>query len=198
MSNKRPTRTLFVVGSAVLAAALIGGGIWGIGRLVGDSAEAGPVADDAEQDPTEDASAVEEEEDPLTLVVRFDPAEQEEPEPGEEERSWVYTPVTREGEIPRNQGIPSHEAWSEEWDEDGEPGEAIISPDAEVLCARFCAAPEHVFLDEEGRGTWELTGADFEGYLSWGPALIVEITFAEEQEGDGPREVVQVTELFSD
>lgn len=198
MSNKRPTRTLFVVGSAVLAAALIGGGIWGIGQLVGDSAEAGPVADGAEEDASEDASAAEEEEDPLTLVVRFDSEEQEEPEPGEEERSWVYTPVTREGEVPRNQGVPSHEAWAQEWEEDGEPGEAIIDPDAEVLCAKFCAAPDHVFLDEEGRGTWELTGSDFEGYLSWGPVLIVEVTFAEEQEGEGPREVVQVTELFSD
>jgi hypothetical protein len=119
--------------------------------------------------------------------------------PGTAHRSGIYlTPVTRDGEVPRNQGIPSHDAWAEQWDEDGEPGEAVIRPDAEVRCAKFCAAPEHVFLDEEGRGTWDLTGNDFVDYLTWGPVMIVEITFAEDQEGDGPREVVEVVELFSD
>lgn len=198
MSNRRPTRTLFMVGTAAMATVLIGGGIWGLTHLLGGGTEAGPVSDESEEELEEQESAEEEEEEPLTLTVRFDPSEQEEPEPGVEERSWIYTPVTREGEIPRNQGIPSHDAWSEQWEEDGEPGEAIILPDAEVLCARFCAAPEHVFLDEEGRGTWELTGNDFVDYLSWGPVMIVEITFAEEAEGDEPREVVQVTELFAD
>lgn len=75
----------------------------------------------------------------------------------------------------------------------------MISPDTEVLCAKFCAAPDHVFLDEEGRGTWELTGEDFVDYLSWGPVVIVEVTFDEESmDDDGPREIVQITELFTD
>ena len=197
MAGRRPTRTLFVAGTATMAALLIGGGIWGISHLLTQGAEADPVAEETQEDPREEASE-EEEEEPLTLVVRFDPSEQEEPEPGVEERSWVYTPVDREDEVPRNQGIPSHDAWAEQWDEAGEPGEAVILPDAEVLCARFCAAPEHVFLDEEARGTWELTGNDFVDYLAWGPVMIVEITFAEGSEGQDPREVVQVTELFAD
>lgn len=197
LSNRRPTRTLFVVGAASLAAVLIGGGAWGISQLTGGGTEAGPVADETSEE-HEDESADEEEEDPGTLVVRFDPMEQEEPEAGVEERTWRYTPVTRDDDIPRNQGIPSHEAWSEQWEEAGDPGEAVIRPDAEVKCARFCAAPDHVFLDEEARGTWDLSGSDFVGYLSWGPVMIVEVTFAEDQEGDGPREVVEVVELFSD
>lgn len=197
MSNRRPTRTLFLVGVAAMAAVLIGGGVWGISQLTGGSTEAGPVSDEISEEPEEDA-AEEEEEGPGTLVVRFDPSEQEEPEAGVEEQAWVYTPVTRDDDIPRNQGIPSHEAWAEQWDEAGDPGEAVIRPDAEVKCARFCAAPEHVFLDEEARGTWDLSGSDFVDYLSWGPVMIVEITFAEDQEGDEPREVVEVVELFSD
>ncbi|WP_017590420.1 serine/threonine-protein kinase [Nocardiopsis ganjiahuensis] len=196
MSNHRPTRTLFLAGAVTVAAVLIGGGVWGISQLTGGGTEAGPVADDISDVPEEDPA--EEEEDPGTLVVRFDPAEQEESEAGEEERAWTYTPVTREDDIPRNQGIPSHEAWAEQWEEDGDPAEAVIRPDAEVKCAKFCAAAEHVFLDEDARGTWDLTGSDFVGYLSWGPVMIVEITFAEDQEGDGPREVVKVVELFSD
>lgn len=196
MSNRRPTRTLFLVGAALMAAVLIGGGIWGISQVVGGSTEADPVADEISGEPEDEAS--EEEEEPSSLVVRFDPSEQEEPEAGAEERTWVYTPVTRDDDIPRNQGIPSHEAWSEQWDDDGETGEAVIRPDADVKCARFCAAPEHVFLDEEARGTWDLTGSDFVDYLTWGPVMIVEITFAEDQEGEGPREVVEVVELFSD
>ncbi|PWV46367.1 serine/threonine-protein kinase [Nocardiopsis sp. L17-MgMaSL7] len=196
MGNHRPTRTLFLVGAVSVAAALVGGGVWGLSQMVGDGAEADPVADEASEAPESEPAA--EEEDPGTLVVRFDPSEQAEPEAGVDERTWVYTPVTRDDEIPRNQGIPSHEAWAEQWREAGDPGEAVIRPDAEVKCARFCAAPEHVFLDEEARGTWDLSGNDFVDYLSWGPVMIVEITFAEESEGEGPREVVEVVELFSD
>jgi len=176
-------------------ALLVGGGVWGLSQAIGDGAEADPVADGSSEAPEEEPV---EEEDPGTLVVRFDPSEQAEPEPGVDERVWVYTPVTRDDEIPRNQGIPSHEAWAEQWEEAGDPGEAVIRTDAEVKCARFCAAPEHVFLDEEARGTWDLSGGDFVDYLSWGPVMIVELTFAEDQEGDGPREVVGVVELFSD
>ncbi|MBR8741924.1 protein kinase [Nocardiopsis sp. MG754419] len=196
--ERRRTRTLLVVGAAVVGAVLIGGGIWGVGRLLGGGADAGPVADDNDATPAEEVGVDEEVEQPPTLVARFDPAEQDEPEPGQDARSWVYTPVTREGEVPRGQGVPDHETWAAEWEEDGDPSEVVVRPDAEVLCAKFCAADDHVFLDEEGRGTWELTGNDFQDYLTWGPVVIVEITFAEDHEGDGPREVVQVTELFAD
>ncbi|WP_431873066.1 serine/threonine-protein kinase [Nocardiopsis eucommiae] len=195
MGDRRPTRTLFLAGSVSVAALLVGGGVWGLSQALGDGAEAGPVADGSSEAPEEEPV---EEQDPGTLVVRFDPSEQAEPEPGVRERVWVYTPVTRDDEIPRDQGIPTHEAWAEQWEEAGDPGEAVIRTDAEVKCARFCAAPEHVFLDEEGRGTWDLSGGDFVDYLTWGPVMIVEITFAEDQEGDGPREVVEVVELFSD
>lgn len=194
MSNRRPTRAVFLAAGAVLALALVGGGVWGVSRLLapeqGDALVAG-AAGEGSASPSPVA-----EEDPLTLVVRFDPAEQESPETG----PWVYTPVEREDEPVRGQGIPSHAAWAEQWDVAGEPGEAVIAPDAEVLCAKFCAAPEHLFIDEEGRGTWELTGSDFVDYLSWGPVVIVEVTFAEPAgEGDGgPREIVRVTELFTD
>ena len=128
-------------------------------------------------------------------MARFDPSEQEEPEEG----PWVYTPVDRDDTPIRGQGVPTHEAWALQWDEDGDPAEADIDPEAEVLCAKFCTAPEDVFLDEDFRGTHEMTGADFIDYLSWGPVMIVEITFDEESmEGEDPPEIVQITELFTD
>ena len=193
MAAKRPTRALFLTGTMVLALGLIGSGVWGISRLIAPSPEEEVVTGTAAEEPAEEAA--EEDEEPTTLVVRFDPQEQEAPEEG----PWTYTPVERDDEPLRGQGIPSHSAWAEQWDEAGEPGEATISSDAEVLCAKFCAAPDHVFLDEEGRGTWELTGADFVDYLSWGPVVIVEVTFDEESmDEDGPREILQITELFTD
>ena len=195
--RERSGRTLFLLSAAGLALVLIGGAVWGVSRLFVGGAEADPVSEEEDTEVAEDTGETVEEA-PSTLVVRFDPAEQEEPEPGVEERAWVYTPVSREGEIPRGQGVPSHEAWAEQWEEAGDPGEAVIRPDTEVLCARFCAAPDHVFLDEEARGTWKQTGADLIDHLTWGPVMIVEITFAEDEDEDGPREVVQVTELFAD
>ncbi|OOC54667.1 MULTISPECIES: serine/threonine protein kinase [Nocardiopsis] len=195
MSNRRTTRALFLVGSAALALVLVGAGIWGISRMFDpdDTLASDAAGESVEGEPVDASPSADE--DPLTLVVRFDPAEQESPESG----PWVYTPVDRDDEPVRGQGVPSHSAWAEQWDEAGEPAEAVISPDAEVLCAKFCAAPNHVFLDEEGRGTWELTGGDFIDYLSWGPVMIVEVTFAEEPAEDGgPREIVKVTELFTE
>ncbi|MEU3019291.1 MULTISPECIES: serine/threonine-protein kinase [unclassified Nocardiopsis] len=195
MGRRRPARALVLTGALSVAALLVGGGVWGVAQVVGDGAEADPVADGTSEAP-EDEPVPDEE--PGTLLVRIDPADQAEPEPGQEERTWVYTPVTRDDEIPRGQGIPSHEAWAEQWREAGEPGEVVIRPDAEVRCARFCAAPEHVFLDEEARGTWDQTGRDLIDHLAWGPVMIVELTFAEDHEGEGPREAVEVVELFSD
>ncbi|WP_159942137.1 MULTISPECIES: serine/threonine-protein kinase [unclassified Nocardiopsis] len=193
MSNRRPARALFLAGSAALALGLAGAGVWGLSQVLGPDEEDALVSDSAEEEPVEESPSPEA--GPLTMVVRFDPAEQDSPETG----PWVYTPVDREDEPVRGQGVPSHSAWAEQWQEAGEPGEAVIPADAEVLCAKFCAAPDHVFLDEEGRGTWELTGADFVDYLAWGPVVIVEVTFAEEEAPEGePREIVRIVELFTD
>ncbi|GHD32949.1 hypothetical protein GCM10007147_37020 [Nocardiopsis kunsanensis] len=189
MAGKRPTRLLFAAGTAALALGLIGAGVWGIGQFLPSSDQEESSAE-AAADAQETEEAVE-----TTIVARFDPSEQEDPEKG----PWVYTPVDRDDTPIRGQGVPTHEAWALQWDEDGEPAEADIDPEAEVLCAKFCTAPEDVFLDEDFRGTYEMTGAEFIDYLSWGPVMIVEVTFDEESmEGEGPPEIVQITELFTD
>ncbi|MDE3724305.1 serine/threonine-protein kinase [Nocardiopsis sp. N85] len=189
--RERSLRKPIMVGAGALAVVLVGAGVWGVSRLVGPSDDEALVSDAVDEEPAASPSP----EEPRTLVVRFDPAEQEEVLEG----PWVYTPVDRDDEPERGQGVPTHQEWAEQWEEAGEADDAVISPEAEVLCAKFCAAPEHVFLDEEGRGTWELTGRDFIDYLSWGPVVIVEVTFSDEEpEGDGPREIVGITELFTD
>ncbi|MFD3685984.1 serine/threonine-protein kinase [Nocardiopsis sp. NPDC058631] len=192
MSNRRPTKAVLVAGSAVIALALVGAGVWGVSQLLGAAEEEALVSDASEEDTAAESPSADDE--PQTLVVRFDPADQDDLAEG----PWVYTPVDRDDEPVRGQGVPSHSAWAEQWDEAGEPAEATVAPDAEVLCAKFCAAPDHVFLDEEGRGTWELTGNDFVDYLSWGPVVIVEVTFADGESGEGPREIVQITELYTE
>lgn len=191
MAGKRPTRFLFAAGTAALALGLIGTGVWGIGQFLPS-----PGQDESSAEAAADSQeAAEEKAEETTIVVRFDPSEQEEPEEG----PWVYTPVDRDDTPIRGQGIPTHEAWALQWDEDGEPAEADIDTEAEVLCAKFCTAPEDVFLDEDFRGTFEMTGSEFIDYLSWGPVMIVEVTFDEgSMKGDGPREIVQITELFTD
>ncbi|MFV2198112.1 serine/threonine-protein kinase [Nocardiopsis sp. LOL_012] len=193
LSRSRPTRALFMSGALLLALTLVGGGVWALSQLLGgeEDAPAGDVADEVSEPPVEESPS---EEAPLTVIARFDPAEQESPAEG----PWVYTPVGRDDEPVRGQGIPTHAEWAEQWEASGTPQEAVIAEDAEVLCAKFCAAPDHIFLDVEGRGTWELTGADFIDYLSWGPVMIVEVTFSEQQEDGGPREIVEITELFTD
>ncbi|KOX12056.1 serine/threonine-protein kinase [Nocardiopsis sp. NRRL B-16309] len=194
LSRRRPARVLFLAGTAALALGLIGVGVWGVARLLDDEPDEELVSEVADE---EDAVVVAtDEEEDLTMVVRIDPAEQESPETG----PWVYTPVVHpveeSGEPITGQGVPGHDEWAGQWEEAGESGEAVIAPDAEVLCAKFCAAPDHVFVDADGRGTWELTGQDFIEYLSWGPVVIVEVTFAE-QEDEGPREIVSVVERFT-
>ncbi len=184
-------RMPLLVGAGVLAAAAVGAGMWGVTLLTGSPEDEALVADTAQ----EEASPSPSPEVPRTLVVRFDPAEQEDVAEG----PWVFTPVDRDDEPERGQGVPTHQDWAAQWDEAGDSASAVIDPEAEVLCAKFCAAPDHVFLDEEGRGTWELTGRDFIDYLSWGPVVIVEVTFSDEEPAEGePREIVQVTELFTD
>ncbi|OLT30107.1 serine/threonine protein kinase [Nocardiopsis sp. CNR-923] len=190
LARHRPRRALAMAGTGALALGMIGGGGWFLFGLFGQDEEDALVSEVAEEVSPEPS-----EEEPLTMVVRFDPAEQEDPVEG----PWVFTPVDREDEPVRGRGVPTHDEWAEQWDASGEPREAVVREDAAVLCAKFCAAPDHLFIDVEGRGTWELTGSDFIDYLSWGPVMIVEVTFAEESsEEDGPREIVAVTELFTD
>ncbi|WP_026127852.1 serine/threonine-protein kinase [Nocardiopsis lucentensis] len=191
LSQHRPRRALFLSGTVALALGMIGVGGWILTGLFADDEPEDTLVSEVAEDPSPSPS---EEEEPLTLVARFDPAEQEDPVEG----PWVFTPVDREDEPVRGQGVPTHDEWAEQWDVAGEPREAVIREDAAVLCAKFCAAPDHLFIDVDGRGTWELTGSDFIDYLSWGPVMIVEITFAEDGGDDGPREIVAVTELFTD
>lgn len=197
MAGRRPTRFLFVAGALVVALGLIGAGVWGLTSLLDSEPDEELVSESADDEDEDGAAAEEEEEEEveLTEVVMFDPENQDEPEEG----PWEYVPVDRDDEPIRGEGIPSDSAWAEQWDQAGDPAEATIDEGAEVLCARFCAAPEHVFLDDEGRGTWELTGADFIDYLSWGPIVVAEVTFDEDSmDGGGPPEIVEVTELYTD
>lgn len=189
VAARRPARLLFALGTGVAALALIGGGAWGAVSVLGGPEPEGEELMATEPEEVEDDGEDGEE---LTLTVRFDPAEQENPAEG----PWTYTPVEPAGDLGSGAGEPTHEEWAQRWTEAGEPAEVVIAPDAEVLCAKFCAAPGHVFLDEEGRGTWELTGGDYVQYLSWGPVMIVEVTLDGDDEGS-PRKVVQVTELFT-
>ena len=188
----RSARMPLIAGAGALAVVLVGAAVWGVSRFAGPGGDEAPTVDTAQQEASPSPSP---EAEPRTSVVRFDPAEQADVVEG----PWVYTPVELEDVPQRGQGVPTHQEWAARWEQAGEPSTAVIDPGAEVLCAKFCAAPDHVFLDEEGRGTWELTGQDFIDYLSWGPVVIVEVTFSEEEPAGGePREIVQVTELFTD
>jgi hypothetical protein len=123
-------------------------------------------------------------------VVRFVPAEQ----PAPVEGPWVYTAVERAEATPEADGLLTPEDWSAQWTDAGEEREAVIAPDAEVLCAQFCVpGPGHI--DGE-RGTYEVRGQDFIDYLDWGNVVIAEVEFAEADGGMGPREIVRITELF--
>ncbi|GAA3748559.1 hypothetical protein GCM10022205_39460 [Spinactinospora alkalitolerans] len=184
-------RVPLVVGGAALALALIGGGIWaGVSALTG-----GGAAEQAAADSTPSASPAPE--GPRTAVVRFG----EVPQPDPVDGPWVYTEVERveEGAAAPTGEIPTQQEWSGQWEDaeaSGDPLEARIAPDAEVLCARFCLTPGQLYTDEEGRGTFEVTGQDFINYLSWGDVVIAEVTYAEEETEDGLPEIVRITELY--
>ncbi|MFC3995761.1 serine/threonine-protein kinase [Nocardiopsis sediminis] len=179
---------LLAAGGGVLALALVGGAAWGVLTAL----DGGSGGDEAAASPSPSADTV----DDSTAVVRFVPAEQQNPIDG----PWEFTPVEQaeNAEAAADGGAAAGgtvtpDTWSAQWSEAGDPQQAVIAPDAEVLCAQFCVpGPGHI---EEGRGTYPVRGQDFIDYLSWGNVVIAEVEFADTA-GEGPREIVGVTELF--
>lgn len=182
-SNRKP---LLIAGGAVLVVALLGGAAW---------AASGLVFDDGEPKPSESASESEQQAAPTTLVVRFAKGTQE-----STEGPWAFTEVeeTAQGD-PGDGADVTPEQWSERWTDakGAKPMEAAIAPDTEVACAKFCLLPGQAYTDDAGKGTYEVQGSDFTNYLAWGDDVIAEVEFAEGSAGDGPREIVRVTELFA-
>ncbi|QBI55102.1 serine/threonine-protein kinase [Streptomonospora litoralis] len=183
-------RAALVAGASVVALALVGGGGYAAyGALSGDGApQAAPSPSPSSPVPSADESRQ------GPPVVRFDPAEQENPVEG----PWVYTRVERAESAPATPAATIAPAtWSEHWTPvDAEArAEAVITAETEVRCAQFCVpGPGYI---EDGRGTYEMAGQDFIDYLSWGKPVIAEVEFADsEGEGDGPREVTRITELY--
>ncbi|MFD0774221.1 serine/threonine protein kinase, partial [Streptomonospora algeriensis] len=125
-------------------------------------------------------------------IVRFDPADQEDPAEG----PWVYTQVERRPSAPETPAATlAPDAWSGQWQPAGEDArqEAVITEDTEVLCARFCVpGPGYI---EEDRGTFPMSGQEFIDYLAWGQPVIAEVEFAEDG-GDGPRELTRIVEVY--
>lgn len=185
---RRPGRVPLLVGGAAIVVALLGGGAWAGMQVLNGGEEPAPR-------PSESPSApVETQEGPRTATVRFDPTEQEDPQDG----PWVFTRVEQAdpGAEPPEGGAIRPEDWDTYWvpAEGAEPETAVIPEDAEVYCANYCT-PGPGWI-EEGRGTYEATGAEFTEYLSWGRVVIAEVEFAEGGgEGDEP-EIVRITELY--
>ncbi|MFC4562613.1 serine/threonine-protein kinase [Nocardiopsis mangrovi] len=176
-------RLLLVGAGGVLALALVGGAAWGVVATLDGGSDGGGAA----ASPSPSPAPV----DDSTAVVRFVPVEQQNPVDG----PWEFTPVEQAGsaEAGGAGGPATPDSWSARWSDAGEPQQAVIAPDAEVLCAQFCVpGPGHI---EEGRGTYPVRGQDFIDYLSWGQVVIAEVEFADGA-GAGPREIVGVTELF--
>ncbi|KIH97424.1 hypothetical protein LP52_19425 [Streptomonospora alba] len=179
-------RAVLVAGGSVVALALIGGGGYAAYAALngGGTEQAAPppapspsASSDARQGPP---------------IVRFDPADQENPAEG----PWVYTRVERRPSAPETPAATlAPDAWSEQWQPVGEDAvqEAVITEDTEVLCARFCVpGPGYV---EDDRGTFPMNGREFIDYLAWGQPVIAEVEFAEEG-GDGPREISRIVEVY--
>ncbi|TQN31263.1 serine/threonine protein kinase [Haloactinospora alba] len=190
--QRRPARVPFVAGAIVLALTLVGGGAWaGINAIQGND----PLGGSSPTDSPSPSSPSSPKDSPGTTTVRFDPTKQENPVEG----PWAYTRVEHtETQAPAPaQGNLNPRDWSAQWtaEDTGEPDTAVIAEDAEVLCAQFCKpGPGHI---EDGRGTYEVTGQDFIDYLGWGQVVIAEVEFADEQQDkEGPQEIVRVTELF--
>ncbi|MBB6171057.1 hypothetical protein HNR23_001117 [Nocardiopsis mwathae] len=183
----RPGKAAFAAVGAAVALALLGGGAWAAYGALGGGPEetAAPVTASPAPDQEEG-----------TTVVRFDPTQQDNPVDG----PWVYVEVEREqhkDDAPEGDpGFLTQRDWAAQWDETGrsERRTAVIDPEAEVRCARFCRpGPGHI---EDGRGTYEMTGQEFIDYLGWGDIVIAEVEFAEARDDDGQRTIVRITELF--
>ncbi|WP_234401732.1 hypothetical protein [Thermobifida halotolerans] len=134
-----------------------------------------------------------------TLVVRFDASGETSLLSG----PWPYTPVEPasgdDAFTGQNGGELTPQDWSERWTavEGVEaPLETLIASDAEVLCAYFCLTPGQLYVDAEGRGTYEVTGRDLANYLSWGDVVIAEVTFGERDPETGLPVITEVTELY--
>ncbi|WP_026120641.1 protein kinase domain-containing protein [Nocardiopsis potens] len=185
---RRRGRTPLLVGAAALALALVGGGAWAALSALGGGTAPPEEAGGASPSPSASPSA----EEPRVETVRFDPTAQRNPVDG----PWAFTPVQRvEGMEPPEGVLLSPDTWSGYWtDAEGEPEEAVIAENAEVLCANFCRpGPGHI---EDGRGTYEMTGRDFIDYLGWGRVVIAEVEIAPGEGGDP--EITRITELFPD
>ncbi|GAA2016398.1 hypothetical protein GCM10009799_50700 [Nocardiopsis rhodophaea] len=179
----RIRKTVFAAVGAAVALAVIGGGLWAANSALsgGGRQEAAPAA--ASPTPEREQG---------TTVARFDPTLQDNPVDG----PWVYVEVEREDDdTGGDPGFLTPRDWSAQWDETtSERLTAVIDPEAEVLCARFCQpGPGHI---EDGRGTYEMTGQEFIDYLGWGDLVIAEVEFAEKRDEDGQRRIVKITELF--
>lgn len=180
-------RTPLVMGGALLAAALV------IGGVVATINAVFPNDDPDDQQASSPSPETAEAEEDSTPIVRFDPTEQE-----GEDGPWVYTRVE-----PMEGGLDMEDAafltprdWSDQWVEieNAESEEAVIPDDAEVYCANFCVpGPGHISNDN--RGTYEMNGQEFTEYLNWGDVVIAEVEFTEDST-EGEREIAKVTEVF--
>ncbi len=187
----RLRRPPLVLGGAVLALALVIGGIVATLNTVLSSDDSDdPPSSSSSPSPSPSSEPAED----TTAIVRFDPTEQ--PDDGQ---TWTYTPVEQaEDELPADAEFLTAEDWSAQWVdvEDAGTEQVVIPADAEVYCAKFCVpGPGHI--DDNNRGTFDMTGEEFTEYLKWGKVVIAEVEFAEDSSGgEGPREIATVTEIF--
>ena len=194
-------RLLLLAGGAGAALLLVGGLVWGaVSLLGGDSPE--PGEDTAASD-TADEEAVQADPAPEwdtgTLVVRLDSSSEVSLLSG----PWPYTPVEPASGDDAFAGLDgaalTPQEWSEAWapvEGVGQPLEALIASDAEVMCAHFCLNPDQVYVDAEGRGTYAVTGRDLANYLSWGDVVIAEVTFGDPDPETGLPVITGATELY--
>ncbi|KUP96131.1 serine/threonine-protein kinase [Thermobifida cellulosilytica] len=197
-SNKR---LLLLAGGGAAALLLVGGVVWGAVSLLGGDSPA------PQQNSAQPASGGEEtpeaapppEWDSGTLVVRLDSSSEVNLLSG----PWPYTPVEPasgdDAFAGQNGSELTPQDWSERWtpvEGADQPLEALISSDAEVMCAHFCLNPDQVFVDEDGRGTYKVTGRDLANYLSWGDVVIAEVTFGDRDPETGLPVITAVTELY--
>lgn len=196
--TKPDRRPLLLAGGGVLALLLVGGAAWAATSALGGAPDPEPAEGSVTTAPDASPVAVPPELDSGTIVVRFDG-------PGEANLisgPWPYTPIDPVGGdafAGQDGSELTPEQWSARWNPvDGvsTPLEALIAPDAEVKCAHFCLNPDQVYTDEQGRGTYAVTGRDLASYLGWGDVVIAEVTFGDPDPETGLPLIVEVTELY--